>query len=892
MIAPSRAAAIDEIQARVNATLLEQGPGPWARYFLPHLVEGAFSPLHDELNAWHLRETRRPPGAKDAYAAPRGHGKACSLDTMIPTPTGWTTMADVEVGDYVLGRDGNPTRVTHKHPVLTGRDCYRVTFNDGQTVTVDAEHEWTIEPRDAKPRTLTTRQLLDVSPARRRVPVAEPLALPDALLPVGPYTLGAWLSEGARAGGLLTLNRGDSAHIGARIRAEGHDTRPVASSDRAGSVGLRAPGLTVALRALGILGTRSIPTAYLRASREQRRALLEALVDCDGHVTPAGQVEITTTASRAYAEQIAELVHTLGMRCRIYEGRATIDGRDVGPKWRVMWTPYQPVASLPRKAERVRVEGPQRARQYGRLMATIEPVESVPVQCITVDAPDHLYLIGPGMIPTHNSTAGVEVPALFHAAYCTRRFTVIASDTYAQAVDRLATVIDEVENNTKLRAAYPKLRPKVDTKGQLVRWRDDDVEFQCGCRITAVGAGKSLRGARQGAQRPDLLMLDDLEDEASVATKEALAKRLRWITRVALGLADPRKGISALWVGTILSRSALLNSATGAALDEGQERPEWARAWTPHVYSAELRGSEKRRTVVVVEEEDPGTGKARKVVKHGADGKPLTYMVGVPMWSELTRSDLARTRFTLGAVSYAAEYLSDPVDAGTALLAPPLFATYLNPNALPVARIVRLPSGRVVPVSSMTRAAALDPQYGKPGESTDPDLAAVVVAGAYGGETFLLDCWIGRDRHGQARRLVELALRWECYAAGVEAVAAQAVTADEAANDGRIPIVPLTRPGAAASTPERRTGSKVQRAMGLAVRLGDRDKPETCRVYVLPDALASSEHGTLTEHLSRFPHGRYDDPVDATVDAVELAHRATTRGETGSGPAVGGARSA
>lgn len=479
------------------------------------------------------------------------------------------------------------------------------------------------------------------------------------------------------------------------------------------------------------------------------------------------------------------------------------------------------------------------------------------------------------------STGGVEIPALWHAAVCARRFTIIASDTYSQATDRLATIIREVESNPRLQAAYPQLRPAVDAKGQLVRWRDNDVAFACGCRIMAVGAGRSIRGAREGQQRPDLLLLDDLEDDASVATPAALSKRLAWISRVALGLADPRHGISALWVGTILSRTALLNSATGAALDEGQDRPEWARAWTPHVFAAELRGTPKRPTVVVVTEHDDETGRDRKVVQRGSDGRPLTYPIGEPLWSgELTRGDLARIRFTLGAVSYAAEYLSDPVDDGTSLLAPPRRAVYLNPQAEPLARLVQLPGGRVVPVAAMIRAAALDPQYGVDSATTDPDLAAVVVAGAYGGDTFLLDAWIGRDRHGQAGRLVDLAVSWGCYAAGVESVAAQALTADAAAGDGRVPIMPLTRPASG--------GGKVQRALGLSVRLGDRERPETCRVWALPAVVADGGHGSLLDHLARFPFGRYDDPVDATVDAVMLAHRAE---QPDAGQASGGARS-
>lgn len=478
------------------------------------------------------------------------------------------------------------------------------------------------------------------------------------------------------------------------------------------------------------------------------------------------------------------------------------------------------------------------------------------------------------------STAGVEIPALYHVAYCSRRFVVIASDTATQAEERLATIVSEVENNQKLHAAFPELRPALDERGQLVKWTDRDVQFACGCRIIAVGAGKSVRGARKGAQRPDLLLLDDLEDETSVASDSGLEKRLRWILRVALGLASPIEGISALWVGTILSRAALLNKATGAALDEGQERPEWARAWTPHVFSAEVRGSEKRDTIVVLDVEDEETGQIRKVVQRNADGKPLTYSVGAPMWSELTRSDLARIRFKLGALSYAAEYLSDPVDDGTTMLAAPRIANYLNPTAEPLSRIVQLPGGRIVSVSEMSRAAALDPAYAE-GDSNDPDLAAIVVAGAYAGETFLLDAWLGRDPHGQHDRLVGMAVQWECYAAGVESVAAQATTASAAALDGRVPIIRMTR--------DKAKGGKVRRALSLAVRLGDKDRPETSRVWALPGYLRDfPESGaSAVQQLVRFPHGRYDDAVDATVDAVAIAHRAVPFGGADDAPLSG-----
>ena len=53
-------------------------------------------------------------------------GKALALDTPLPTPTGWTTMGEVAVGDLLVGADGKPTTVTAATEVMHGRPCYEV----------------------------------------------------------------------------------------------------------------------------------------------------------------------------------------------------------------------------------------------------------------------------------------------------------------------------------------------------------------------------------------------------------------------------------------------------------------------------------------------------------------------------------------------------------------------------------------------------------------------------------------------------------------------------------------------------------------------------------------------------------------------------------------------
>lgn len=82
------------------------------------------------------------PGQMIIIAARPGVGKALALNTPLPTPTGWTTMGDVAVGDWLLGADGEPTRVVAATDVMFSRPCYEVEFADGTTIVADAFHQW------------------------------------------------------------------------------------------------------------------------------------------------------------------------------------------------------------------------------------------------------------------------------------------------------------------------------------------------------------------------------------------------------------------------------------------------------------------------------------------------------------------------------------------------------------------------------------------------------------------------------------------------------------------------------------------------------------------------------------------------------------------------------
>lgn len=350
-----------------------------------------------------------------------GHGKALALDTEIPTPKGWVRMADLKAGDQVFDEKGTICNVTAVTPAMIGRPCFRLTFDDGSEIVADQNHQWltateaarqssrharfrlpTLRPRGSDqthkrimPSLVTTGEIAETLIYHKKrnhaVQMAGPAQYPSVDLPIDPYVLGVWLGDGSSSSAYL---HAEDDEIYAKI------------SDEGGVVEVKArkrwlvKELRKKLREQGLLGNKHIPAEYLTASQEQRTALLQGLMDTDGFCHAKDrQCEFVST-SVALAEGVRELACSLGIKAKMRSGRAKLNGRDCGAKYRVTFTTNVPVFSLKRKRNR---QGALPPRSNHRLIVSCEPVESVPVKCIEVDSPSHLYLCSRSYIPTHNS---------------------------------------------------------------------------------------------------------------------------------------------------------------------------------------------------------------------------------------------------------------------------------------------------------------------------------------------------------------------------------------------------------------------------------------------------------------------------------------------------------
>lgn len=387
------------------------------------------------------------------YGGAAGGGKGQSLDTPIPTPSGFKLMQDIAIGDAVFDESGNPCNVIAVSEIQHRR-VFKLTFDDGSVIKADDVHRWftatdvertalfrlsdefrkkrkasrksRAKENSQKPwvskiitalnkakehiykdpikgnvrSTLEILNTLRVGKANRAnhsIDVAKPLNLPTATLPVDPYTLGVFLGDGASSSGEIGMLQSDLEQMTqyipyrlAKLRIYGAPTYKQPFAIA------RFDGLRESLRCAGVLGNKHIPNQYLRASIEQRKELLRGLLDTDGHAAKSGQIEIGLS-DKKLADGLFELVLSLGIKAAM-----TIKKTTHKDSYRIKFLADFPAFKLTRKLNRQKLDN-FRDTVKRRYIVDVCEIESEPTKCIAVDSPSHLYLAGRSFIPTHNT---------------------------------------------------------------------------------------------------------------------------------------------------------------------------------------------------------------------------------------------------------------------------------------------------------------------------------------------------------------------------------------------------------------------------------------------------------------------------------------------------------
>jgi predicted phage terminase large subunit-like protein len=249
--------------------------------------------------------------------------------------------------------------------------------------------------------------------------------------------------------------------------------------------------------------------------------------------------------------------------------------------------------------------------------------------------------------------------------YKKRNYVLIVSETEKMAQRFVEWVGDQLKFNKKLREDFGELLSPNKQANDT-----DNLEgfvTYSNIKVQSASIGKQLRGARHGAYRPDLVILDDLESAKNTNTKELRDKNTHWFNSVIMPIGDITK-TSYIYMGTLVHGQGLLPDVLKRSDFNGK------------IYSAIVSEPSHPELWEKVENilrdvDDPNRG--FKAEKFYFDNKAKMDEGVVTLWNErFTYFDLINLKVNVGSKAFASEYLNKPSDEDSAIFKTDYFQYY------------------------------------------------------------------------------------------------------------------------------------------------------------------------------------------------------------------------
>ena len=408
--------------------------------------------------------------------APPQHGKLVSDHTPVLTTKGWKSHGDLVPGDYVYSPSGHAVRVL----AITSKAKadMRVTLGTGEVIYCHENHEWTVFNRNKKQeQTLETNEMLAPTKCGRhplyngqigkrgsrytfQLPHVEPIQGAHAELPIHPYVLGVWLGDGSQTKPAITHDKKDM-RIVEELVSLGHSVRNVDVHKTTGVHTTYFHGLRDGLMELGVYAKeyrvrkKHIPDVYLCASIEQRLDLLAGLIDTDGYTYQKNGRMVFTTADRNLADTFCQLLSTFGWNYSLVTEQPKLSSSGIQGVSEYYVVGFNPTMAIPCRLDRKK-NTPSLSKRRRIPICDIQRDDAGHVgNCIQVDSPDGLYLVGRTMQPTHNS----QIVSRYLPAYMFGKYPDIRVAGLSYAKD-LASDMNRDVQRIMLSPEYDKLFPE------------------------------------------------------------------------------------------------------------------------------------------------------------------------------------------------------------------------------------------------------------------------------------------------------------------------------------------------------------------------------------------------------------------------------------------------
>lgn len=260
----------------------------------------------------------------------------------------------------------------------------------------------------------------------------------------------------------------------------------------------------------------------------------------------------------------------------------------------------------------------------------------------------------------HAKSTVISLQNVLHAAlYGYKKYILLISDTESQAVSFLDCIKSELEDNEKLIEDFGVQKGKV--------WKSSSILLANGCRIEALGSGQKIRGRRNGQRRPDLIILDDIENDEDVRSPEQRRKLASWFFSAVSKAGDYYTDI--LLIGTILHKDSLLSNLL--------KNP----VYISRIYKAVINfsPSEKWQVWENILCDAGDDSRMKKADRYFALNKKEMLRGTRVLWKEkLPYNELMLMKLSDGDAAFNTEMQNSPIDRSTALF-PQSWFSYYNP---------------------------------------------------------------------------------------------------------------------------------------------------------------------------------------------------------------------
>lgn len=423
--------------------------------------------------------------------------------------------------------------------------------------------------------------------------------------------------------------------------------------------------------------------------------------------------------------------------------------------------------------------------------------------------------------------------------YKKRHYILIVSETESSSRKFVEWIGDQLKFNKKLVEDFGvilhenKMANTADNQEGFVTVSD--------IRVQAASIGKQLRGARHGAYRPDLVVLDDLESAKNTNTKELREKNLHWFNSVIMPIGDITR-TAYIYMGTlihgqgllpnVLQRSDFKSKIYSAIISEPENQELWEKL------EKILRNVENPNRQ---EEAEEFYYSHKEEMDKGAE----------TLWNDrFPYFELMKIKINIGSRAFGSEYLNRPTDDETAIFKPSLFTYYEDKD-------LYYTDGRHM---NLELFGFWDIAIGKNSRS---DYNAIITLGRdkRTGILYVIDAWAAKvPMHRALEVAVQKIKEYGHKTFGVETIQAQ---------------YDMYR-----QLRERLTKDNCYKTRVLAVNPTTKKENRIEQIEPLVEQgilRFKRTHRLLLEQLEQFPNGDYDDLPDALASAVEIVGKQRKR---------------